>query len=112
MRKSGKVFLWPLYFEASIPRKSGRRVPKNLSLNGVNIKEIMKAAEDLGLRFEVELNAAHPSQPWNRSGVVLMDKPRSKHVLLRLVAEKMRENRSSGGISQEKLTRLISEFEV
>jgi len=106
MRKSGKIFLWPLYFEASISRKGGRRVPKNLSLNGVNVKEVMKAAEDLGLRFEVELTAAHPSKPWNRSGVVLVEKPRSKIVLLRLVAEKMRENRSSGGISREKLTKV------
>jgi signal recognition particle subunit SRP19 len=94
MRKSGKVFLWPLYFEASIPRKGGRRVSKSLSLNGVSVREMMKAAEDLGLSFEVEMNAAHPSRHWEKSGVVLVEKPKDKPDLLRLMAKKMRENRS------------------
>ena len=105
MRKSGKVFLWPLYFEASISRKNGRRASKGLSLNGVSVKEIMRAAENLGLRFEVELAAAPPSQHWSKSGVVLVEKPRSKSELLRLVAEKMHENRSLDGENFKKVNK-------
>lgn len=105
MRKSGKVFLWPLNFESSVSRKNGRKVSKSLSLNGVSVKEIMKAVEDLDLRFEVELAAARPSQHWSKSGLVLVEKSRSKCELLRLVAEKMHENRSLEGEKFEKVNK-------
>jgi len=74
-------------------------------LNGVSVKEIMRALENLGLRFEIELAAAPPSQPWSKSGVVLVEKPRSKSELLRLVAEKMHENRSIEGEKFKKVNK-------
>lgn len=94
MRRKGKVFLWPLYFEASISRREGRRLPKELALRGASLQELVKASEALGLHPEEVSTAAHPSQPWRKTGVVLVEKPHSKPLLLRLIAEKMRENRS------------------
>lgn len=94
MRRKGKVYIWPLYFEASFSRQESRRVPRELALRNVRLEEIVRAAEDLGLHPEVETMAAHPSQPWGRSGVVLVSRGNSKSLLLRLVAEKMHENRS------------------
>ncbi|MFB0543537.1 MAG: signal recognition particle subunit SRP19/SEC65 family protein [Candidatus Bathyarchaeia archaeon] len=96
MRRRGKVFLWPLYFEASISRREGRRLPKGLALRSVSLQELVKVSDALGIHPEVVPTAAHPSQPWRRTGVVLVDKPPKKSLLLRLVAEKMRENRSLG----------------
>ena len=97
MRQRGKLYLWPLYFEASLSRRGGRRVARKLALRGVKLEEVLRAAEDLGLHPEVRPMAAHPSQPWRRSGVVLVEGGRNKSLILRLVAEKMRENRSSKG---------------
>ena len=96
MRKSGRLLIWPPYFESSQSRGKTRRVRRELALRDVSIKEISDALRDLGISAIVEANAAHPSQPWRRTGAVSVDKSQNKSLLLRLVAEKMRENRSLG----------------
>ena len=93
MRKKGKILLWPQYFESTISRSKHRRLPKKLTLRGVRLEEIVKASEALGLHPEVVPNAAHPSQNWIRTGSIFVEKTRSKSQLLRLIAEKMQENR-------------------
>lgn len=94
MRKSGKYYLWPMYFDSSNCRGDTRRLSKELALRDVKIKEIADALKSLGISAVVEEDAAHPSQHWIRCGVAIVEKTRGKSPLLRLVAEKMRENRS------------------
>lgn len=97
MRRRGKLYLWPQYFDASLSRRGGRRVARRLALRGVKLEEIVRAAEAFGFHPEVRPMAAYPSQPWRRSGVVLVETRENKSLVLRLIAEKMRENRSLKG---------------
>lgn len=95
MRRREKQILWPAYFDVDHSRKTCRRVPKKLALRGVKVEEIFQAAVDLALNPELLTGAAHPRRPWRREGAVLVDKRGPKTRVMRDLARRIREKRSS-----------------
>lgn len=90
MRERGKVIIWPLYLEGSLPRSDGRRIPKHLARRNITVEEIFRAAQELGLNPELQRNAAHPRIPWRKTGLVLVDKKMPKTKLLKELARRIR----------------------
>lgn len=91
MRQSGFHYIYPAYFEAGRSRKSGRRIPKKLALQGVDVELIVLAARRLKLEYKVRPDARYPASWWGTPGLVLIKKTeQSKTHLLKELAEKMK----------------------
>jgi signal recognition particle subunit SRP19 len=93
MRKQNKLFLWPLYFDISISRKKGRRVPKNLAVSSPKMDDLQKAARLVGLDPKVVYDATHPNCPWLKKGLLIVPKTESKNKILKKIAKELSEIR-------------------
>ena len=91
MRGRGKIRVWPAYFDSHYTWGEGRRVPKSLASRSPKVEEIEKAARVLGLNPILETGAAYSKYPWQKTGVILVDKKWSKTEILREIAKKLRE---------------------
>jgi len=89
LRKSDKIVLWPIYFDSTKTRLEGRRVPKSHAVPTPKSKELQKAVEQIGLQPEVVEDAGHPSNPWQKTGLIMVPKRGSKTQILRKVAEEL-----------------------
>ena len=89
MRKQNKIFLWGVYFDANKTRNEGRRVPKNLAVSSPKLEELQRAAKRLGLQPEILSDAAHPSSPWRKTGLIIIPKKESKGKTLTKVAKEL-----------------------
>ena len=89
MRKQNKIFLWPVYFDANKSRADGRRVPKKLAVSAPKLEELQMATKRLGLKTEVVSDAAHPSSPWQRTGLLVVPKKESKSKTLKRIGEEL-----------------------
>jgi signal recognition particle subunit SRP19 len=93
MRKQNKIVLWPVYFDSTKTRLEGRRVPKNLATPSPKLEEIRKAVEKAGFQPEIVADAAHPSIPWQKTGLLAIPKKGSKTKTLQQIAKKLLEIR-------------------
>ncbi|MHA1915717.1 MAG: signal recognition particle subunit SRP19/SEC65 family protein [Promethearchaeota archaeon] len=87
-RKPYLIF-WPQYFDAKRSRSKGRRLPKKFAIDKTNLKEITKAANNLGYNAEIEHNYKYSRSWWDDPGRVVIDaqgKKKSK-VLLEVAKE-------------------------
>ena len=89
MRKQNKIFLWSIYFDANKTRTEGRRVPKKLAVSSPKLEELQRAAKKLGLKPETVSDAAHPSSPWRRTGLLVIPKKESKGKTLNKIAKEL-----------------------
>ena len=85
--KDLQVVIWPEYFDASLPKNRGRRVPKKLAVQSPTVEDIAKAAKRLKLDPKIEKNKAFPGRWWRSTGRVLV-KPRwPKTKIIRQIAK-------------------------
>jgi signal recognition particle subunit SRP19 len=82
-RDDNKYVIYPLYFDRSVSRLQGRKVPQKHAVEKPSLENIAKAAKSLGLNPILEKNATHSSTPWKREGRILVEKkgPKSKLLL-------------------------------
>jgi signal recognition particle subunit SRP19 len=88
-RDEGKYVIYPLYFDNSVTRFSGRKVAKKHAVEKPTAETIAKAAQSLGLNPLLEKNSAHPATPWKKDGRVLVDKKGTKSKLLLQIANRL-----------------------
>ncbi len=89
MRKQNKILLWSVYFDANKTRTEGRRVPKKLAVSAPKLEELHRAAKRLGLQPEAVFDAAHPSSPWLKTGLLIIPKKESKGKTLKNIAKEL-----------------------
>ena len=94
MRKQDKAIIWPAYFDAGKTRKKGRRVSKNLAVPSPKILEIQEAAQKLGLKNEVAPDKGYPKTPWQKPGMLLVEKKGSKEQVINHIAKQLLKARS------------------
>ena len=97
MQKQGRIVLWPVYLDSTKTRSEGRRVSKKLAVPAPKLEEIHKVATSLGFKPEIVSNAAHPSFPWQKTGLIITSKKGSKTQIIRKIGEKVLESRGRGG---------------
>jgi signal recognition particle subunit SRP19 len=90
LRGRGKLRVWPVYFDASLSRGEGRRVPRSKAIRDPKAEDIEKAAKKLGLNPILEPAATYSKQPWRPIGVVLVDKKGSKTRIINDIAEELK----------------------
>ena len=93
MRKQNKIILWAVYFDVNKSRTDGRRVPKNLAVSSPKIEELQRAAKRLDLQPEIVPDAAHPSFPWLKTGLIVVPKTESKDKTVKKVAKQLSDLR-------------------
>lgn len=91
-KRDEKYVVYPCYFDSQHSRPR-RRVAKALAVRGPSVDEVAKAALALKLNPVLEKGVAHSARPWEKTGRVLVDMRGEKGVLLRQLAERLREQR-------------------
>jgi signal recognition particle subunit SRP19 len=89
-RDSGKWVLWPHYFDKTLTRKQGRRVPADLAIEDPRAGHIAQAAKTLGLKAEIEEEARPPASWHSKRGRVLVPKSKEKkESILKQIARRL-----------------------
>lgn len=91
--KGKRVVIYPSYLDASLPRRLGRRLPREEAVPRPSLREIAWAAEQLGLDPMVEEDARHPRTWFTHRGRVIVVKTGPKQRILREIARIIREHR-------------------
>lgn len=86
------VVLWPYYFDATLSRAEGRRVPAALAVRGPDVAWIEVAAKRANVAGDVDPDARAPRIPYEKSGRFLAEKKWPKQKILKAVATEMRES--------------------
>jgi signal recognition particle subunit SRP19 len=88
VRKQKKTIIWPVYFDSSKTRKEGRKVPKNAAVSNPSLTEVQRASERLGLKPDVDGDAAHSAIPWRKTGRIWVQTRGTKtKVLMKIATE-------------------------
>lgn len=88
-RTDNKYVIYPIYFDTTISRKKGRRVPKKHAVEKPSSESIAKAAKSLGYTPILEKDAMHSSMPWKKDGRILLEKKGQKTRLLLQLSNRM-----------------------
>ena len=88
-RGEDKYAVYPIYFDKTVSRISGRKISKKHAVEKPSIEDISKAAKSLGLNPILEKEVAYPSHNWKKEGRILVDKKDSKSKLLLQIANRL-----------------------
>ncbi len=88
-----RIVIYPSYLDSTLPRRLGRRVPREEAVPRPTLKEIAWAAEQLGLDPILEEDARHPRTWFTHKGRVIVEKKGPKQKILREIARLIREYR-------------------
>lgn len=88
-RSDDKFIIYPVYFDKSLSRSEGRRIPIRDAIDKPSIEDLANAANSLGLHPVLEKNVAHPSIHWKQQGRLLVDKKKSKETVLKQIAKRL-----------------------
>ncbi|WP_457555782.1 signal recognition particle protein Srp19 [Candidatus Pyrohabitans sp.] len=89
-----RMVVWPANIDARKSRADGRKVSGRYAVPSPTLKEIARAAEQLGLNPRVERDKAYPREWWEVSGRVVVDKAKPRSVILREIAAEIKRMRS------------------
>jgi signal recognition particle subunit SRP19 len=95
MAKTTKNVVWPVYIDAHKTRKEGRIIAKGDSVGAPDIKEIVRAAQELGLNPTYEDEKAYPRLWWEHKGRILIDINSAKREAIRQIARAIKASRAS-----------------
>ncbi|MBY8982470.1 MAG: signal recognition particle protein Srp19 [Candidatus Lokiarchaeota archaeon] len=94
--RSRKPFLifWPQYFDTKRSRAEGRRLPKKLAIEKVNLDEIATVAKKLDYQTEIERVLKYPRTWWDEAGRILINtNGKKKSKVIKEIARQIRKNR-------------------
>lgn len=86
MKDYERYILWLDYFDSSLKRREGRRVPLNLASKSPSLTELLEACRKLSLE-PVASEARYPRAFWKSSGYVSVKKTGPKQKVLVEVAK-------------------------
>ncbi len=90
------VVVWPQYLDSGLPRRLGRKLPKNHSVAKPTLDELINACKELKLECVADKEAKYPRTWYLGSGRVLVHVAGdvSKLALLKTLSSKVKELRS------------------
>jgi len=81
------MIIWPAYIDKKKSRREGRRVPEDLAIENVKLKDIEKALKKLGLEPKVYKDKRYPRQHWDVCGCIEIDYKGNKLQLLKEICK-------------------------
>jgi len=85
--------LWMHYFDCSLPRKLGRKLPKHVCIEKPKLDEILEACKELGISCEPLPSKKYPRIWYKLSGMILAHTSESKYQLIKKIATIVLERR-------------------
>jgi len=85
MKDYSRLIIWVDYFNSSLSRAEGRRVPLSMAVKNPSLKELSEAAKRAGYDPE-EASAAYPKRPVTRSGYISIERRKAKSSTIRELA--------------------------
>jgi signal recognition particle subunit SRP19 len=92
-RGEAKLVIWPAYFDSTLTRQHGRRVPRRYAIEKPTVDDLVLAAKGLKLNAVVEQEATYPATPWKQDGRLIVTKTGPKTEVLRKLGERLRANK-------------------
>ncbi len=90
MKDYEHVVVWLDYFNKTLPKKMGRRVPKEKCVFDPSLKELADAATAAGFKIKEENDKVRfPKRPFVRSGYIILPKGISKTKAMAKISEKL-----------------------
>ena len=90
MKDYEHVVIWLDYFNKTLPRNKGRRLPKTKCVFDPSLNELVEAAKTAGFELkETEEKVRYPKRPYVRSGYIVLPKKSSKTNILNKISEKL-----------------------
>lgn len=91
------IVLWPEYFDCSLSRRLGRRVPKDLCVTRPSITELVEACKHIGAECGADESKRYPRTWYMSHGAVLatVEDDVKKTALIREIAKALRTVRES-----------------
>lgn len=88
MKEYGRHVFWLAYFDSSLKRSDGRRVPLSSATREPTLPELSEACRRLNLQPQPQ-QARYPSSPGKESGYVSVAKSTAKQSLLLKIAKEL-----------------------
>ena len=86
LKDYNRQIIWLDYFDSSLSRSQGRRVPKNRTIKNPDLSNLIRAAERLDLKPEGQ-HAKHPKRFSIQSGYVSIEKIGQKSSVIQKIAK-------------------------
>jgi len=81
MKDYDRIIIWSDYFNSSLSRSEGRRIPLNKAIRNPKLIELEKAAIKIGYK-PTAVNAFHPKRSNIKSGYVSIERVKSKNQII------------------------------
>ena len=98
MRRGKYIVVYPAYLDLTKSRSEGRRVAKRYAVKSPTIQEIIRALEQIGVKYNVEYEKAYPKEWWSKGRILIYKqeinaKGLSKQAFLNILGKKILEFR-------------------
>ena len=95
MKDYEHIVVWLDYFNKTLPRKKGRRLPKEKCVFDPSLKELIDATKAAGIEpTETEDQVRFPNRPYVRSGYIVLEKKSTKTSIMNKISEKLVSKRT------------------
>ena len=95
MKDYEHILVWLDYFNKTLPRKIGRRLPKEKCIFDPSLKELIDATKAAGIEpTETEDQVRFPKRPYVRSGYIVLEKKSTKTSIMNKISEKLVSKRT------------------
>jgi signal recognition particle subunit SRP19 len=95
MKDYEHVVVWLDYFNKTLPRNKGRKLPKEKCIFDPSLKELIEAAKAAKLEItESDDKVRFPKRPFVRSGYIILPKDGPKTKMLNKISEKLVSKRA------------------
>ena len=82
--------IWLDYFNKTLSKKKGRRLPKDKCIFDPSLNELIESSKAAGFEpTETDDQARYPRRSYVRSGYIMLEKKSSKTKTLNKISEKM-----------------------
>ena len=103
MKDYEHIVVWLDYFNKTLPRKKGRRLPKEKCVFDPSLKELIDATKAAGIELtETEDQVRFPKRPYVRSGYIVLEKKSTKTSIMNKISEKLVSKRTKESKKQSK----------
>ena len=88
MKSYDHIVIWLDYFNKTLSRKKGRRLPKDKCVFDPSLKELIESSNDAGLKpTETNDQVRFPKRAYVRSGYIILEKKFSKTKILNKISQ-------------------------
>lgn len=102
MKLKNVYILWTTYFDSTLSRREGRRLPSKLCIPEPDLKELVEACRERGLGIVSVKEARYPRVWWKKAAYVAVEKDGGKKAsILMEVSKGLRRIRSMRGRRRE-----------